>query len=134
MEATPAVVLSGADEATLARARALLESEGFSVDTPGSQTKRLVAGEVVIDLDRREVVANDGRVIRPTTSEFEVLAFLATNQGIVLGRGRILDAALDQPFTDPRTIDTHVMQLRRTIPGLVIETVRGVGYRIPGSG
>lgn len=134
MEESRPLVLTGADEVTRARARALLEAEGFRVESPESGTTRLVAGDVVIDLARREVVASDGRVVRPTASEFGVLAFLAANQGIVMGRGHILDAALDQPFTDPRTIDTYVMQLRRAIPGLEIETVRGVGYRIPGSG
>lgn len=126
----PTVTISGADDATLARVAAILAEWGIAVHVTVDATARIVAGDVTIDVDRREVIGSDGTVVRPTTNQFEVLVLLAVNPGVVISRERILDAALGQPFIDPRTVDTYVMQLRRGIPGLVIETVRGAGYRI----
>jgi len=84
-----------------------------------------------IDGGRREVRPTDGDPVRPTAREFDLLWYLAENAGLVLSRGQILEAVWGyEYFGETRTVDVHVRQLRKKIPGIPIETVWGVGYRL----
>jgi len=88
-------------------------------------------GEWEIDSGRREVRPASGPPIRPTAREFDLLWYLADNQGLVLSRAQILEAVWGYDyFGETRTVDVHVRQLRKKIDGIPIETVWGVGYRI----
>lgn len=76
----------------------------------------------------------DGEVLDLTTSELRLLAALARAPGYVRGRAQLLEeiAGDEDRWADERTIDAHVKNLRRKL-GLcadLIETVRGVGYRL----
>jgi two-component system phosphate regulon response regulator PhoB len=88
-------------------------------------------GELAIDLVRHEVVCGE-KALSLTATEFRLLRFLASRPGRVFSRGEIIDAALgkDVAVLD-RTIDVHVMALRRKLGrcGIWIETVRGFGYK-----
>ena len=67
--------------------------------------------------------------------EFELLEKLMKNRLIVLTRDRLLEDIWGYDFTgETRTVDVHVRTLRQKlgIAGELIETVRGVGYRIGG--
>lgn len=95
----------------------------------------IVLGGLEIDPARREVRV-DGREIELTAKEFDLLAAMAAEPGIVFERERLLRAAWGfDDFVDPRGIDVHVRHVREklgddaTTPRF-IETVRGVGYRI----
>jgi len=84
-----------------------------------------------IDTGRREVRPSEGDPIRPTAREFDLLWYLADNRGLVLSRSQILEAVWGYDyFGETRTVDVHIRQLRKKLPGIPIETVWGVGYRI----
>jgi DNA-binding response OmpR family regulator len=74
----------------------------------------------------------DDRLVTLTPKEFDLLALLADDPGAVYGRQRILDEVWDPHWYGPtKTLDVHIASLRRKLgrPEL-IETVRGVGYRL----
>jgi len=84
-----------------------------------------------IDVDARHVKVDD-EMIALSPKEFELLAYLAANEGRALSREQILNAVWDYNFYgDPRTVDTHVKKVRLKLGsrGEYIQTVRGVGYR-----
>ena len=73
----------------------------------------------------------DHENITLTRTEFELLVFLSKNAGRVFTREELLDQVWGynhNPTT--RTVDTHILQLRQKLPGIDIETLRGVGYRM----
>ena len=112
----------------VARVKAVLRR---SEDTPDRTTSVVEVEGFEIDSGRREVRSADGAVIRPTAREFELLWYLAENQGLVLSRAQILEAVWGYDyFGETRTVDVHIRQLRKKIDGIPIETVWGVGYRI----
>ncbi|MBM4430866.1 MAG: response regulator transcription factor [Chloroflexi bacterium] len=130
----------------LARVKALLrrvrlireemasESEAISAPTP---PRALVFGDLTIDLARGEIV-REGRRLSFKPKEYELLVFLARNQGIVLSRDLILQRVWGWDYVGgSRTVDVHVHWLREKIepdpehPQRII-TVRGMGYRFEG--
>ena len=113
---------------TLARVRALLRRAAPQAEP----SDRLCAGDIVLSLSDRTVTAA-GREISLTYKEFELLALLLENKGTVLRRDTILDRIWGYSFEGgTRTVDVHVRTLRQKLgdAGAVIETVRGVGYKI----
>ncbi len=86
---------------------------------------------LTIDTGRREVRTPEG-VVPLTTREFDLLAYLAGNRGLVLSRRRLLDGVWGEGwYGDERTVDVHVRQLRKKIgDALALATVWGVGYRL----
>mgnify|MGYP004475141799 FL=1 len=113
---------------TLARVRALLRRAAPQAEP----SDRLCAGDIVLSLSDR-TVTSDGREISLTYKEFELLALLLENKGTVLRRDTILDRIWGYSFEGgTRTVDVHVRTLRQKLgdAGAVIETVRGVGYKI----
>jgi len=99
-----------------------------------TQTQRLEIGQhaLTIDADRHQVSV-DGRAVDLTVTEFGILRYLAMRPGFVRTRDQII-AAVHGGYTvlSSRTIDVHVTALRRKLgdAGALIETVRGVGYRL----
>lgn len=90
------------------------------------------AGNLHMDLPRREVEIN-GRQLKLRTKEFDLLAALVQNFGIVLTRERLLELIWDTDFYgETRTVDIHITHVRDKIEGanVAIETVRGVGYKL----
>jgi DNA-binding response OmpR family regulator len=90
-------------------------------------------GDVVLNRDRREVAVGE-RPVDLTAREFDLLAFLLENPGIVFTRDQLLDRVWEMSYeSGTRTVDMHVAALRRKLglPNLV-QTVRGVGYRVAG--
>ena len=70
-----------------------------------------------------------------TLKEFELLELLIRNKNIVLSRDRLLEEVWGYDFDgETRTIDVHIRTLRQKLKsaGDLIETVRGVGYRMGG--
>jgi two-component system alkaline phosphatase synthesis response regulator PhoP len=81
----------------------------------------------------RHVVTVNGESVSLTRKEFDLLAFLLKNAGIVLTRDRILSAVWEYDFEgETRTVDTHILTLRGKLGpcGALIQTVRGLGYKI----
>ncbi len=113
----------------VARLRALLRRRAASA-VPQGKTVRV--GEVVIDPAAHRVQAR-GRQVELTKREFELLALLAENVDIVLGREQILSAVWGYDFaTDTNVVDVFVSYLRRKLEAdgaaRVVHTVRGVGF------
>ncbi|WP_461811128.1 response regulator [Faecalimonas sp.] len=89
---------------------------------------------LVIDVEKHKVKV-DGKSVSLTLKEFELLEKLMKNRYIVLTRDRLLEEIWGYDFTgETRTVDVHVRTLRQKLgsAGELIETVRGVGYRIGG--
>lgn len=99
----------------------------------GQKSGRILeAGDLRIDLARREVEIG-GKQIKMRTKEFDVLAALLQNFGIVLTRERLLEMIWDTDYYgETRTVDIHITHVRERISGasVGIETVRGVGYKM----
>jgi DNA-binding response OmpR family regulator len=97
---------------------------------PHADEELLVLGDIVLRRSAREVEVGDEPVeLRP--KEFDLLAYLMQNPGIVLSRGLLLERVWGFDYIGgTRTVDVHVAQLRRKLgrPEL-IRTIRGVGYK-----
>jgi DNA-binding response OmpR family regulator len=96
---------------------------------PGSRT--LEAGPLEIDVRGRRAVVH-GRKLELTPKEFDLLALLARDPGVVLSRAEILEEVWQTTwFGSAKTIDVHVAALRKKLGDASwIETVRGVGLRL----
>ena len=112
----------------VARVRAVLRRDRR--DPSGEET--VAAHGVTIDSVRHEVRLGD-RTIDVSATEFSLLELLARQPGRVYTRSQIIDSVKgrDYPVTD-RSVDVHILGLRRKLAdkGDIIETVRGVGYRL----
>ena len=92
----------------------------------------LECGKLVLNHDTHRVLV-DGQEVVLTYKEFELLEYLLENRGIVLTRDKILDRIWGfAAGVETRTLDVHIRSLRQKLGagGELIETVRGVGYRI----
>ena len=87
---------------------------------------------LTVDMKSRKVWEN-GRSVDLTLKEFELLRYLLENHGTVLSREKILEKIWGyEIYGETRTVDVHIRTLRQKLgeAGAMIETVRGVGYRI----
>ena len=101
---------------------------------PEKSRQRFTHGPLSVDLGSCEIRAN-GRLVRMGPSEYRLLSFFICNARNTHTRIQLLDRIWgDHVFHEDRTIDVHVMRTRRALKpyGLdwIIETVRGVGYRM----
>ena len=90
---------------------------------------------VRMDIKKHEVTV-DGKHVALTLKEFELLEKLMRNQGIVLTRDQLLTEIWGYDFDgETRTVDVHIRTLRQKlgVKGEIIQTVRGVGYRVGGA-
>ena len=81
----------------------------------------------------RHIVEVNGSEVTLTFKEFEMLCMLLRNLGIVLTRDQLLGTIWGYSFDgESRTVDVHVRTLRQKLgeAGELIETIRGVGYKI----
>lgn len=96
-------------------------------------TRQLEAGDIQIDLDRREVTVA-GSPITLRAKEFDLLSAFVKQLGVVLDRERLLNTVWGYDYVgDTRTIDVHVTWLRDKISGSAnarIQTIWGVGYKM----
>jgi DNA-binding response OmpR family regulator len=112
----------------LARVRALLRR------VPAARTLRLESGDLEMDIVGRRA-SRAGQELRLTHKEFNLLAELMRNRGVVLSRDLLLEKVWGYDYIgDSRTVDVHIRWLREKIeddPSAPrrITTVRGVGYR-----
>ncbi len=82
---------------------------------------------------KKHVVTVNGQAVSLTRKEFEMLCYLLENRGLVLTRDQILNHIWGYAFDgESRTVDVHIRTLRQKLgeDGDVIETVRGVGYKV----
>lgn len=113
----------------LSRVKAVLRRSGNI-----SNSTELSVGRLTMYIDRHIVLA-DGKEVTLTFKEFELLKYLMENAGIVLTRDKLLEEVWGYEYEgETRTLDVHIRTLRQKLgeAGAIIETVRGIGYRIGG--
>ncbi len=114
----------------VARVKAILRR----LDSTAPKEERpenITIDDIEVDVARREVHVA-GITVSLATREFDLLAFFASNQGLVLSRQQLLDGVWGAGwFGDERTVDVHVRQLRKKLGDtFTLKTVFGVGYRL----
>lgn len=96
------------------------------------EDKELKCGNLILSSGKHKVLWQE-QEIELTRKEFELLQYLMENKGLVMSRNQILCHVWGYDFDgETRTVDVHVRTLRQKLgdAGNLIETVRGVGYRI----
>jgi DNA-binding response OmpR family regulator len=85
-----------------------------------------------LEVDEAAMTAHiDGAQVPLTTTEFRLLADLARNAGVVRTRPALLEDVWGYVWAgDTRLVDVHVQRLRAKLGSELIETVRGVGYKL----
>ena len=87
-------------------------------------------GPVAVDTARRTATVRDVPITL-TATEFDILALLARDPGVVVSRAEMLAAVWGPGFVgDDHLVDVHVANLRRKLGEGFVETVRGVGYKL----
>ncbi len=100
----------------------------------GHEGNVFAAGDLAVDLDQR-IVTRAGAEVAMPLKEFELLRYLLENRGRVLTREQLLDHVWGYDYIgETRTVDVHVRHLRMKVEPdpenpILIETVRGIGYR-----
>jgi len=111
----------------ISRIKALLRRSGA-----GSASKELSYKNIRVDHERRVVLVSD-QPVTLTFKEYELLHHLMVNQGIALGRDRIIETVWGYDFEgESRTVDMHIKSLRQKLRegGEHIKTIRNVGYKL----
>jgi len=111
----------------IARIKAVLRRASVA-----EESDEITIGPLVVYRDEHQVL-NNGVEIPLTPKEFSLLLYLIENRGIVLTRERLLSEVWGfDYYGETRTVDAHIRSLRMKLgeAGDLIETVRGIGYRI----
>ena len=109
----------------ISRINAVLRRSGHSAEALAYQN-------ILLDNDRRAVCV-DGEKVNLTYKEYELLYYLLLNAGLVLSRGKIMEAVWGYDYEgESRTLDMHIRSLRHKLgpAGEHVKTVRNVGYRL----
>lgn len=118
----------------LARVRAMLRRVEMQAPKPSGETLFKV-GDIEVDIGCH-TATKGGNVLNLTPKEFDLLAFLSKNKGLVFSRDHLLEKIWGYDYLGgTRTVDVHMRWLREKIednPGKpkYLVTVRGVGYRL----
>ncbi|MEM6847087.1 MAG: response regulator transcription factor [Pseudomonadota bacterium] len=111
-------------EEVLARLRALIRRAA------GQSTNEFMCGPVCVDT-RASKVTVDGAMVKLTSHEYRVLAYLMLHKGKIVSRTELTEHLYDQDFDrDSNTIEVFIGRLRKKLQVDIIETVRGLGYRV----
>lgn|GEM_PF-6317631 len=86
-------------------------------------------GRVMVNTDRREI-AVDGDVFQPTSKEFDIILFLASNPGRVFDRDKIIWECWGHDWVGVRAVDVYISVIRKKLGNNreLIRTIRGRGY------
>jgi len=111
-------------EELLARLRALIRRSG------GHASAVLRCGPLSLDT-RNSRVTLSGQALALTSHEYRVLAYLMHHQGEVVSRTTLVEHIYAQEVDrDSNTVEVFIGRLRKKLPSGMIETVRGMGYRL----
>lgn len=118
----------------LARIKSIFRRQTSASQMKEEGPKKIIAKDLIIDTERLEVWVR-GELVGLTPLEFDLLVFLAKNEGKVFNRDVLLDKLWGYDYYgDTRTVDVHIRRLRTKIeedpsnPKYII-TVRGKGYK-----
>lgn len=94
--------------------------------------RRVEVGEVVLEVEARRVLRG-GRTVTLTAKEYQVLELLALNPGRVFSKEEILERIWGPGYEgESNLVEVYVKNLRKKLGDGVIETIRGLGYRVSG--
>ena len=111
-------------EEVLARIRALLRRAS------GHASSELECGPLRVDTRTSRVTVN-GTAVKLTSLEYRLIEYLIHHQGRIISRTELVEHLYDQDFDrDSNTIEVFIGRLRRKLGKDMIETVRGLGYRL----
>ncbi len=111
-------------EEVIARLRALIRRAA------GQASPELTCGPLRVDT-RSGRASVDGNPVKLTANEFKVLTYLMHHQGKVISRTELTEHIYDQDFDrDSNTIEVFIGRLRKKLEVELIQTVRGLGYRL----
>lgn len=121
-------------EELLARIRAVLRNTPVKSKAIKTEENNLTSNSLKVSLDSREVWV-DNQPVDLTKKEFDLLAFLLKNKGIVVGRDTLLDRIWGYDYAgETNAVDVYIRYLRAKIEEpfgkKFIQTIRGVGYVI----
>ena len=116
----------------LARIRALLRRSGYGLGDAEQPEGELILGDLRLDTSGRRAFRGD-REVQLSKTEFDLLALLVANRGIVLDHSTIYDRIWHYDFgPDSKNLAVYIGYLRRKTEAegepRVVHTVRGVGY------
>ena len=117
----------------VARVRVLFRRRALRKE-PTTATQVLVAGDLMLDLDRFQA-AWKGAPLSLTVTEFRILHALARHPGRVKTRQQLVEEGYpEDTYVSDRTVDTHIKRLRKKIAAVdaeadPVETMYGLGYR-----
>jgi len=115
-------------EEVLARIRALLRRSA------GHASNEMECGPLRLDTKTSRVTV-DAKAIKLTSHEYRVLAYLMLHKGRVVSRTELVEHLYEQDFDrDSNTVEVFIGRLRKKLPGDLIKTVRGLGYRLSDAG
>lgn len=96
----------------------------------GQASSELVLGPLIIDMASKQVLVH-GLPVRLTALEYGLLAYLALHAGRVISKTELTEHLYDQDFDrDSNVIEVMIGRLRRKLGIEIIETLRGLGYRL----
>jgi two-component system OmpR family response regulator len=114
-------------EEVLARLRALIRR------STGQVASELRCGAVTLD-PRTARVTLEGTPVRLTSHEYRVLAYLMHHRGRVVPQAELVEHIYAQDMDrDSNTVEVFIARLRRKLGASMIETIRGLGYRMDGA-
>ncbi len=120
----------------VARMRSLLRRSNWSgQEAEEIDDGNLRVGPLTLDKDRHEVTL-DGKDVQLPLKEFQLLALLMANKGLVVTRQTLIDRVWGYDYVgDTKTLDVHIKRLRAKVepnpdtPELIV-TIRGLGYKL----
>lgn len=116
----------------IARIKALLRRVD-SIRTEGTKQTVIEYGPFVIDEMRHEMWVNE-KLLSLSAKEFNLLRLFVQNPGRVFTREILLSLIWNQAFIDERTVDVHILRLRKHLKEAkaegYLQTVRGIGYKL----
>jgi two-component system, OmpR family, response regulator len=121
----------------MARIRAMLRRVKMTEAPLVKEPASIKIGDIELDIARHHA-ALSGTALELSPKEFDLLAFLVKNKGLVFSREQLLEKVWGYDFAgDTRTVDVHIRWLRQKIEAdaghpQYLVTIRGTGYKLEG--
>ncbi len=116
----------------IARIAAVLRRCGSFDNTPSNINETISYGPLTINEARHEVMVDED-LVTLSAKEFKLLSVFVKNPERVYSREMLLALVWDNAYVDERTVDVHMLRLRKQLQGTraenLLQTVRGLGYR-----
>jgi len=114
----------------MSRVNALMKRTNRTLESTSNNLEYIEVGEINIDLKKHIVSFKQAEINLPK-KEFQLLALLCSQPGVVQTRGEIMDKIWGtEVVVGDRTIDVHIRKLREKFGEDFIVTIKGIGYKL----